>query len=106
MRTRARSYLMSGLVIISLISSSSLAAETKSTSNVRDTLDQKTSVNSLQLRNAIRLSIYESCFTKQFLLPLDGLSAKDLHMLLMLCLGNGLSAAKKQFGFDMQMIEE
>lgn len=106
MAMKLRRYLMSGLVIIFLTSSSNGLTETKSILSAKDISVQKTNENSLQLRNAIRLMIYEYCFTKQFYLPKDGLSATDLHLLWMNCLANGLLETKKQFGLDIKMIEE
>ncbi len=97
---------MSGLVIISLISSSPCLTAERSTSNAKGILDQRIKENSLQLRNAIRLTIYEYCFTEWFQRASNGQDDTISLTQWTLCLANGLTVAKQKFGIKMEMIEE
>jgi hypothetical protein len=106
MLTNLKRYLISGLVIIPLTLSSLMMMGISSISNAKDISDQKTRENLLQLRNAIRLTIYESCFIDMYRHMSDGQNDMALSIQFMKCLGNGLAAAKRQFGIDLKMIEE
>jgi hypothetical protein len=73
--------------------------------NAKDISDQKTKESLSPLKDAIRLSIYESCFIRWLNLKSNGLNDTDLNTLLMSCLTRGVDAAKRQFKIDFNLIE-